>query len=142
MGNRGTGGGTVTAPQRQSFSPIGTLSITVQGFYYVITGAWPVLHPTSYEVVSGAEASYWLVVLVGVVAFLTGLGLLWAVRQRTVMPATWTLAVVAATAFLIIDLWYVLGVVIPRVYMIDAIAEAVFIAGAVGGWRQSRMRTA
>jgi asparagine N-glycosylation enzyme membrane subunit Stt3 len=128
----------MTATQRATFSPIGTLTLAVQGFYYVITGAWPVMHPSSFELVSGAQADYWLVVLMGVLGICVGLGLLWSLHQRTVIRSTWTLAIVAAVAFLVLDTWYVLGVVIPRIYMIDAVAQTIFIIGAIVGRREAR----
>jgi len=121
-----------------SFSPIGTFTITVQGYYYMITGLWPVLHPASFELVTGARADYWLVVLVGVTAFAVGIGLVWSERQRNVVPRTWLLAIVASAAFLVIDLWYVADVVIPRLYVLDAAAQFAFIGGALIGWRQTR----
>lgn len=127
----------MTATQRVAFSPVGTLMLAVQGFYYVITGAWPIVHPSSFEMVSGARADYWLVVLMGVLGILVGLGLLWSLHQRTVIRSTWTLAIVAAAAFLILDTWYVFDVVIPRIYMFDAVAQAAFILGAIVGRRQS-----
>ena len=127
----------MTARARATFSPVGTVTLTVQGLYYIISGAWPVVHRSSFDMVTGTHADPKLVIAVGLIAVAVGAALLAAVRQSFVPRTTWMVAVGAAMAFMVVDIWYVAGVVIPRMYVADAIAQGAFIVGALIGRRES-----
>lgn len=52
----------------------------VQGWVYVVTGLWPVVHLASFEVVTGEKYDDFLVHTVGLLLFVVGAVLLRALR--------------------------------------------------------------
>jgi hypothetical protein len=124
----------VTAPQvfaaedekrnaRRSESPV----LIVQGFYYLLSGLWPVFHITSFMEVTGPKTDLWLVRSFGLVVATIGLALLAAARKRRSAAEAAFLAVTAAIVLAGIDVVFVLGGAIPPIYLADAVVEAVFI---------------
>jgi hypothetical protein len=100
----------------------------LQGAYYVLTGAWPLIHLPSFEAVTGPKVDHWLVRTVGLLAAAIGITLLVGVRrQETRTAALGTLAVSSALAFAAIDFWYGLRGVISPIYLADGVIELGFV---------------
>ena len=110
---------------------IARVALLVQGTFYVLTGAWPLLAMWSFELVTGPKTDDWLVRMVGLLAASIGLTLLAAAWRRRVTLEVRLLAVASALSFAAIDLVYALTGRISAVYLLDAGVELLF-AAAVG----------
>jgi hypothetical protein len=96
-----------------------------QGLYWSVAGAWPLVHMTSFEAVTGPKRERWLVNTVGVLILAVGGTLALAARRGRVTPELRVLAGASAAGLAAIDAWYA-G---PRrrispVYLADAALEA------------------
>lgn len=99
----------------------------LQGFYFAITGIWPILHMASFIAVTGPKTDLWLVRTVGLVLFIIGLGLITAAVRNQVNVPVFLIAIGSAIGLTLIDIIYVLKEVIPPVYLGDAIVEIILI---------------
>lgn len=106
----------------------------VQGSYLVVTGAWPILHLRSFEVVTGPKLEGWLVKMVGLLAVAIGGTLLAAARRRHITPEVRWLGLASAAAFAGVDVWYGARRRISRVYLLDAAGELAIMMN----WRDGR----
>jgi hypothetical protein len=109
----------------------------IQAVYFLITGVWPIVHLRSFMAVTGPKVDYWLVktvgVLVAVIALVMGMA---AVRgEGRISVEIFTLAVAGAAALGAVDVIYVVKRVIPKIYLVDAVAEAILIAAWLVLWR-------
>jgi hypothetical protein len=98
-----------------------------QGLYFVVSGAWALVHIKSFQRVTGPKTDLWLVKTVGLLLVAIGAGLLLAVGMRQFDPALILIAMGSATALLAIELVYVGKRVIARIYLLDALIEASFL---------------
>jgi hypothetical protein len=112
--------------------------LSAQGAFYVATGAWSILSRATFERVTGPKTDYWLVRMVGLLAVVIGATLLAAVREPTLPSPVWVLAIGSAAAFTAIDVHYAARKRISRVYLLDATAETLIVAGLIVGWWLSR----
>ena len=103
-------------------------SIT-QGLYFALTGLWPLLHIRSFMAVTGPKTDLWLVRTVGVLVLAIGAVLLVAGWRRHVSSEIVLLATASAAGLAAIDVIYVARRVIDKIYLFDAAAEAILIAG-------------
>jgi hypothetical protein len=99
-----------------------------QGWYYVVSGIWPILDIESFERVTGPKVDLWLVRTVGVLVTIIGATLLVAVRQRRLEAPIVLLAIGSALGLASIDLVYVLVGRIAPIYLLDAGAEIALAA--------------
>ena len=130
---------TVTTPfatgQRTSaYAPV----LLVQGFYYLVTGVWPLVSIETFMMVTGPKTDLWLVRTVGVlIAFVAG-SLLVSACRRVTTSETVVLAVGTALALTAIDVIYVSLGTIDKIYLLDAAAELALVAW----WAAARPRAA
>jgi len=111
--------------------------LLAQGVYYLLTGAWAVVHRRSFEAVSGAKSDYWLVRTVGALTTAVGASLLVGARSQSPDRVTRTLAAGTAAAFTAVDGYYARTRRISRVYLLDLAAQAAFLALALRPWRRA-----
>jgi hypothetical protein len=111
-----------------------TLAARIQGWYYVVTGLWPILHIQSFEQVTGPKTDDWLVKTVGVLITVIGATLLLAARRGHLTRSIGFLGIASALALAGIDLVYGTNGTIPPVYLLDAAAELLL----AGLWAVSR----
>jgi hypothetical protein len=104
-----------------------TAAAFAQGLYYVISGAWALLHIESFQKVTGPKTDLWLVKTVGLMLMGIGGGLIFAGVRQQFDPALVFIAIASAAALLAVEVVYVYKGVISPVYALDAAAEAVFI---------------
>ena len=104
---------------------------TIQGAYYLLTGIWPLIDIDSFMVVTGPKLDQWLVKMVGALVIPVGLVLLLAAYRKEPLVQTMVLALTSAIAFTSIDTYYSLKDRIWDVYLLDAAAQVIFIAGWV-----------
>lgn len=132
------------------------LLLYVQGFYYGVTGVWPLVHVESFQWVTGpkydhyskydqqsaavpTQADHWLLMTVGALITVVALVLLVAAWRRQAAGEVALLAVASAVALTAIDVIYVYRETIARIYLLDAAAEVVLLAGwAVALFRRYR----
>lgn len=109
-----------------------------QGVFYLATGLWPILSLGTFERVTGPKTDRWLVKTVAVLVSVIGMVLLVAGRRRRVSDEVVLLAVGSAAGLASIDSIYSLRGRIAMVYLLDALAELVLIAGWVSAARGRR----
>jgi hypothetical protein len=110
----------------------------VQGWLYVVTGLWPVVHLHSFEQVTGEKYDDFLVKTVGLLLFVIGAVLLRGLRlQRPSQELLW-LAAGSAAALGVIDVVYYFNGRLWPVYLLDAVVEAAFVIAALVGLRSAR----
>ena len=107
----------------------------VQAGYFVITGVWPILNMRSFVAVTGPKVDYWLVKTVGVLVTVVGLAIGIAALRGNFGIETFVLAVGSAAALGAVDVIYATKRVIPKIYLADAVAEAILITGWLILWR-------
>jgi hypothetical protein len=98
-----------------------------QGFYYMVTGIWPVLHISSFMVVTGPKDELWLVRTIGILIFITGAGIFTAGIRREVTVPVIVIAAGAAVGFIAVDIVYVWLGTISGIYLLDAVAQFILL---------------
>ena len=100
----------------------------LQAGYFALTGIWPFVSISTFQMVTGPKAELWLVRMVGLLALVIGVTLLTAALSARVTPEIILLAIASAAAFAAIDVGYAMIGRIARIYLADAAVEASFIA--------------
>jgi len=106
-------------------------ALTLQSAYYLTTGAWPLAHRPSFERVTGPKFDWWLVEMVGALAFANGAALAAGVKRAG--PETVALSLLSAAAFAGIDIAYVYRRRISAIYLGDAAVELLIAAAVLFG---------
>lgn len=101
---------------------------TAQGVHLVLSGAWPLAHYRSFERVTGPKADKWLVQTVAGLALTAGAALLRAGRSPEAFEAARILGVGSAMTFGAVDAIYGATGRIRRIYLADAVVEAIWLA--------------
>lgn len=109
----------------------------VQAVGFIVGGLWAVVHRRSFEAITGRKVDYWLVRTVGGLLTVIGAVLAGAARRDRVTPEIVWLGIGSSVVLLIIDLVYTAKRRISPVYLLDAVANSVLIAGWIGRQRQS-----
>lgn len=104
----------------------GALTLT-QGAYFTITGLWPLFSIRTFQLVTGPKTDKWLVQMVGLLAASIGIPLLYFAIMGGVHPHLAWVAVLSAISFLAIDVFYFKRGVIGKIYLLDAVIEALFL---------------
>lgn len=107
-----------------------------QGAFFLVAGAWPLVHLRSFEAVTGPKADDWLVRTVGSLLTVVGGVLVSAGRRRRVTREIRALAMGSAGALAAIDVIYVAKGRMSRVYLLDAAVQL----GIVASWAIARQR--
>lgn len=102
---------------------------SIQGIYYLLTGVWPLVDIDSFMIVTGPKHDIWLVRTVGALVIPIGLVLLIAAIRKEPFIQTVVLGAASAAAFTAIDTVYAFNDVIRDIYLADAGAQVIFIAG-------------
>jgi hypothetical protein len=99
----------------------------VYSIYFIITGIWPLISIRTFMKVTGPKADIWLVRTVGLLVTAIGLCVAVAAYQRQFPLPVIILAIASSLALLLIDVIYVLNGTISRIYLLDAVIEALLI---------------
>lgn len=97
------------------------------GLFNVVGGAWPLLHMRSFEAVFGRKTDHWLVQTVAGLMVANGLVQLRAATPDQA-PEAARIGLGTATVLLLADLRYGLPGRISRMYLLDAVLEAGWVA--------------
>lgn len=113
------------AAKWMAFLPLSWSRLTaiLQGTYYAVTGAWPLVSLPTFVWVTGPKADTWLVQTVGVLVLVVGTTLLVGARRKQILPETRLLGVLGSLAFVGIDVAFYLQGRIGAIYLGDAAAE-------------------
>jgi hypothetical protein len=106
----------------------------LQGSYYLVTGAWPLVSIRAFKLVSGErgktdhletglEADHWLIMTVSVLIVAIAVTLLLAAYRQTRTLELGVLAIAAAVGLTAIDVVYTARGVIQPIYLLDAALE-------------------
>jgi hypothetical protein len=117
-----------TGQRTSAYAPV----LLVQGFYYLVTGVWPLVSIETFMMVTGPKTDLWLVRTVGVLIAVIAASLLASACRRVTTPETVVLAVGAALALTAVDVIYVSLGTIDKVYLLDAAAELALVAWWLG----------
>jgi hypothetical protein len=110
----------------------------LQGLYFLATGIWPLLSMRTFEAVTGPKVDRWLVKTVGVLVAVIGVSLLADPRRPS--RGSQVLGVGSAAALGAVDVVYSLRGRISKIYLLDAVLEALLVTlWAVGGRRPRRL---
>jgi hypothetical protein len=120
-------------------APSMRILVFLQGAYYLTTGLWPIVGMRSFEAVTGPKTDDWLVRMVGLLAAAIGATLLVGV-MRGPDRQTLTLAVLSAISFAAIDVIYALNGTISRIYLADAVIQAIAVTMVLATSRKARQR--
>ncbi|MDB5264058.1 MAG: hypothetical protein JWQ14_3341, partial [Adhaeribacter sp.] len=93
-----------------------------------ITGIWPFVHLASFLWVTGPKNDIWLLKTVAALITINGLTFLVSAYRREFNVPVGMLAVGSAFSLMAVDIYYATSDVIWDVYLLDAVAEAAFIA--------------
>lgn len=100
-----------------------TLVALVQGFYYLITGIWPIIHMDSFLKVTGPKTDLWLVKTIGALIIVISSGLIYAGITNQFNPPIILIAIASTVGFIVVELVYVFKHVISPIYAADAVAQ-------------------
>lgn len=105
------------------------LLAAAQSAYFVATGVVPFVSRPAFERVTGPKKDWWLVQTVGALAIAVGAGLGLAAARDGVTPEVRVLGGSTAAGFAAVETYHALRGRISRAYLVDALAELVFVAG-------------
>ena len=106
----------------------------VQGVYFLLTSIWSLISMRTFEAVTGPKVDRWLVKTVGVLVAVIGASLLAEARPSR---GSRVLGVGSAAALGGVDAVYSLRGRISKIYLVDAVIEAILVAlWALGGRRR------
>ena len=115
------------------------LALIMQGIYYIITGAWPIVSLSTFETITGPKTDDWLVHMVGALAIAIGVTILVGARgrgiEKKIRREIVFLSAVSAIAFAAIDVVYVLNQTLRPIYLGDAALEGLILTGLLMGRR-------
>ena len=114
-----------------------TMSL-IQGLYYVASGLWPLVSMDTFVAVSGPKTDLWLVRTVALLIICIGAAVLLAAKANRVTAPIVFLALSAASSLAWTDTYYSLRGVIWPIYLLDAFAEAILLAGWAASYLISR----
>lgn len=101
----------------------------VHAAFFVIGGLWAIVGRRSFEAISGRKVDYWLVRTVGGLLVVVGAVLANAARRNRVTPEIAWLGIGSSAVLTAIDLVYTAKRRISPVYLLDAVANTILIAG-------------
>jgi hypothetical protein len=118
--------------------PLAAIVLITQGSYWLLTGAWPLVHLHSFLYLTGAKTDLWLVRVVGMLITVVGGVLLAAGLHENLTPEIMGLAVAASAALMVADLWFVADGSLAPMYLVDAKLQAITLVAWGVVWWQSR----
>lgn len=102
--------------------------LLIQGLYYFVTAAWPLVHVRSFEAVTGPKLEHWLLNTVAMMILCSSFVFISAgLSPFRPGKETLILAFSNALGLVAIDIIYSLKNVIRKVYLLDAAAEGALI---------------
>jgi hypothetical protein len=95
----------------------------LQGFYYFVTGLWPLVSMETFMYVTGPKTDKWLVKTVGVLVTVIGAALINSGIRENINQDEFIIGLGSAMGLMIIDIVYTIKKIISKIYLLDAAAE-------------------
>jgi hypothetical protein len=108
------------------------------GFFCLVLGLWPVVAFASFQAVTGEKADRWLISVVGMLLAGIGSSMLIAAIRRDIAFEVFTIGIITALSLAVTDFIFVIERSIPAVYLLDAVAETLFVTLWVFAIRDTR----
>jgi hypothetical protein len=109
-----------------------------QGFFCLVLGLWPVVSFQSFQSVTGQKPDHWLLSLAGMLLAGIGSSMLIAAIRRDIAFEVFAIGLVTALSLACTDIVFVIERSIPAVYLLDAVAESLFVTLWVFAIREMR----
>lgn len=101
----------------------------IHALFNLVTGVWPLVHMRSFEAVTGPKTDHWLVKTVTTFIMVVGAVIGGAGMRNRITPEIAGLAMGSSATLATIDVVYVAKGRISPIYLLDALAELLLIAG-------------
>jgi ABC-type Fe3+-siderophore transport system permease subunit len=110
----------------------------IQGWFYLLTGIWPLASANSFQLVTGFKTDFWLAQTVGSLLAVSGAVMLHAAKAHRVTPEIIGLSAGQAFALALMDVYAVFQPSATPVYLLDVFVEAALITAWLQVWRGKR----
>lgn len=127
-----------TGPSPAPARKLPIFAACAQGFFCVVIGLWPVLGCRSFQAVTGVKPDHWLLTLAGLLLAGMGSSMLTAAIRRDIAVEVFSLGLITALSLAATDVIFVIEGSIPAVYLLDAVAESLFVTLWVLAIRDTR----
>src|SRR5580658_5550132 len=114
-----------TSPPATRKLPI--FAAIAQGFFCVVIGLWPVVGFQSFVSVTGQRPDHWLLTLAGLLLAGIGSSMLIAALRRDIAFEVFAIGLITALSLAATDVIFVIERSIPLLYLLDAVAESLFV---------------
>jgi hypothetical protein len=108
----------MATPTPTPFRKLPIFAAFAQGFFCLVIGLWPVVSFSSFQSVTGQKPDHWLLTLAGLL--LAGIG-------RDIAFEVFAIGLITALSLAVTDIVFVIERSIPAVYLLDAVAESLFV---------------
>jgi len=98
-----------------------------QGFFCLVLGLWPILGFQSFLSVTGQKPDHWLLALAGLLLAGIGASMLISAIRRDIAFEVFVLGLFTALSLAATDVIFVIERGIPVLYLLDAVAESLFV---------------
>ena len=113
------------AEPRKATLPI--FAAFTHGFFCLVVGLWPVVDFASFQAVTGEKADHWLLSVAGMLLAAIGSSMLIAAIRRDIAFEVFAIGISTAASLAVTDFIFVIERSIPAVYLLDAVAESLFV---------------
>lgn len=98
-----------------------------QGFFCLVIGLWPVVSAQSFQSVTGQKPEHWLLCLAGLLLAGIGSSMIISAVRRDIAFEVFAIGLATALSLAGTDIVFVIERSIPAVYLLDAVAESLFV---------------
>ena len=119
---------------RQATSKLPIFAALAQGFYCLVLGLWPVVHFPSFVAVAGQQSKLahwpperWPLDLAGLLLAAIGASMIISAIRRDIAFEVFTIGLMTALSLAATDIFFVIEHSIPLNYLLDAVAELLFV---------------
>jgi hypothetical protein len=112
-----------------------------QGFFCLVIGLWPVVGFQAFESVTGQKPDHWLVTLAGLLLAGIGISMLISAIRRDIAFEVFAIGLITALSLAATDIIFVIERSIPLLYLLDAVAESLFVTLWVFAIRDTRRQS-
>lgn len=98
-----------------------------QGFFCLVIGLWPVVSLQTFQTLTGQKPDQWLVTLAGLLLAAIGSSMIISAIRRDIAFEVFAIGLLTALSLGATDVIFVIERRIPAVYLLDAVAESLFV---------------
>jgi hypothetical protein len=98
-----------------------------QGFFCLVIGLWPVVDFPSFLAVTGQKLQPWPLGLAGLLLASIGASMIISAIRRDIAFEVYTIGLMTALSLAATDIFFVIERSIPFIYLLDAVAELLFV---------------